>query len=53
MFLILIFASLFIGGPGWLRFFHNFPYEKNVSAESIFPFYYFSLWFYWFRTYFF
>ncbi|WP_061270538.1 hypothetical protein [Leptospira interrogans] len=38
LFLILIFASLFIGGPGWLKFFHNFPYEKNVPAESVFPF---------------
>ncbi len=51
LFLILIFASLFIGGPGWLKFFHNFPYEKNVPAESVFLFYYFLREFYLFKIY--
>ncbi|EMP06350.1 hypothetical protein LEP1GSC124_4385 [Leptospira interrogans serovar Pyrogenes str. 200701872] len=38
LFLILIFASLFIGGPGWLKFFHNFPYEKKCSCRIRFSF---------------
>lgn len=38
VFLFLIFVSLFWGGPGWLRFFRNFPYERNPSAEFFLPF---------------
>ncbi|EQA51730.1 hypothetical protein [Leptospira kmetyi] len=37
LFLILILASLFLGGPGWLKFFRNFPYERNGSAEFFLP----------------
>lgn len=38
LFLTLIFASLFVRGAGWLKFFHNFPYERNDSAEFFLPF---------------
>ncbi|WP_016760769.1 hypothetical protein [Leptospira weilii] len=38
LFLIMIFASLFVRGPGWLKFFHDFPYKKNDSMESLFLF---------------
>ncbi|EKR63524.1 hypothetical protein LEP1GSC036_4389 [Leptospira weilii str. 2006001853] len=38
LFLIMIFASLFVRGPGWLKFFHDFPYKKNDSMEFLFLF---------------
>ncbi|RHX95999.1 hypothetical protein DLM76_03295 [Leptospira yasudae] len=38
LFLLSIFASFFVGGEGWLKFFHNFPYERNKSAEFFLPF---------------
>lgn len=38
LFLSLVFASLFLGGSGWLSFFRNFPYERNPSAEFFLPF---------------
>ncbi|EMY79501.1 hypothetical protein LEP1GSC060_2487 [Leptospira weilii serovar Ranarum str. ICFT] len=46
LFLILVFASLFVRGPGWLKFFHNFPYERNDSADFFSPFCCFSREFY-------
>lgn len=33
LFLIMVFASLFVRGPGWLKFFHDFPYKRNDSVE--------------------
>ncbi|PJZ58748.1 hypothetical protein [Leptospira barantonii] len=37
LFSVLILASLFLGGPGWLKTFRNFPYERNGSAEFFLP----------------
>lgn len=41
LFLIMVFASLFIRGPGWLKFFHDFPYKRNDSVEFFLLFFFF------------